>query len=107
MLRGMLCSPALWRRFLRPNLERFVRRAHDYGVPVMHHTCGSVYPIIPDLIECGLDVLNPIQPNVRDMEHIRLKQEFGDRLAFHVQLLRPGRAARQPAVCLAGLAILR
>ena len=83
MQEGMLCSPDMWRRFLQPGFRRFIERAHDFGIPVMHHTCGSVYPIIPDMIDCGLDVLNPIQPGVRDMDHGRLKREFGERLAFH------------------------
>jgi len=80
---SLLCSPQQWRGLLKPNFARFIDVAHNCGVPVMHHTCGSVWPIIPDLIECGLDVLNPIQPGTRDMEPDRLKREFGDRLTFH------------------------
>ena len=49
----------------------------------MAHTDGDVYPIIPDYCEIGLDVLNPVQPYVAEMEHERLKREFGDRLSFH------------------------
>lgn len=47
-----------------------------------HHTCGSVYNFIPDLIDCGVDILNPIQPGVYMMEHERLKADFGDKIAF-------------------------
>jgi uroporphyrinogen decarboxylase len=49
----------------------------------MAHTDGDVYPFIPDYIEMGLDVLNPVQPYVAEMEHEKLKREFGARLAFH------------------------
>jgi uroporphyrinogen decarboxylase len=49
----------------------------------MYHCDGAVYPLIPDLIDLGVDVLNPIQPGARGMDPRRLKDEFGDRLAFH------------------------
>jgi uroporphyrinogen decarboxylase len=49
----------------------------------MAHTDGDVYPIIPDYIEMGLDVLNPVQPYVAEMEPEKLKREFGRQLAFH------------------------
>jgi len=80
---GMLCSPAAWRRFLLPGFRSFVAVAAEFGVPVMHHTCGSVRPVIPDMIDAGLRVLNPIQPGTRDMEPAGLKAEFGARLCFH------------------------
>lgn len=47
-----------------------------------HHTCGSVHCFIPSLIDCGVDILNPVQPGVHMMEHERLKADFGDRIAF-------------------------
>jgi uroporphyrinogen decarboxylase len=47
-----------------------------------HHTCGSVYDLIPELIDCGVDILNPIQPGVYMMEPERLKAEYGDKVAF-------------------------
>jgi uroporphyrinogen decarboxylase len=50
---------------------------------VAHHTCGSVRPIIEDMIDCGLDILNPIQPEVSGMARRELKAKFGDRLSFH------------------------
>ena len=80
---GMLCSPAAWRRFLRPGFRSFVEIAAGFGVPVMHHTCGSVREIIPDLIDAGLKVLNPVQPGTRGMAPDGLKADFGDRLCFH------------------------
>lgn len=80
---GPLLSPAMWRRFLRPGFQAFIALAKSYGLTVAHHTCGSVAPLIPDLLACGLDVLNPLQPDVSGMDHADLKRRFGARLAFH------------------------
>jgi uroporphyrinogen decarboxylase len=52
------------------------------GAYVFLHSCGSVYDLIPDLIEAGVDVLNPVQTSAANMEPERLKREFGDRLTF-------------------------
>ncbi len=49
----------------------------------MHHTCGSVFPLVQDLIDVGVDILNPIQTSARDMDPVALKRDFGDRLVFH------------------------
>ena len=84
--RGLFMSPEMWRRFLRPGFEAFVQLGKRYGCQVAHHSCGSIQPIIPDLIECGLDILNPIQPEARDMPCAELKQRFGQRLCFHGSL---------------------
>ena len=73
----------MWRQFLRPGFKAFIDLARRYGCKIAHHSCGSIKPIIPDLIECGLDVLNPIQPDVHDMDRRELKRSFGDRLSFH------------------------
>ncbi len=81
--KGLFMSPEMWRRFLRPGFKAFIVLARRYGSKVAHHSCGSIKPIIPDLIDCGLDILNPIQPDVDDMDRKELKQRFGDRLCFH------------------------
>ncbi len=47
-----------------------------------HHSCGSVFDLIPDLIDCGIDILNPIQPGVYRMEHERLKKAYGSKICF-------------------------
>ena len=49
----------------------------------MHHTCGSVVDLIPDMVECGLDVLQSIQPEAADMSLAELKARFGQELCFH------------------------
>jgi len=80
--KGLFMSPQMWRRFLRPGFKAFIDLGREYGSKVAHHSCGSIKPIIPDLIECGLDVLNPVQPDVGDMDRAELKRRFGDRLSF-------------------------
>ncbi len=81
--KGLFMSPEMWRQFLRPGFKAFIDLAKKHGCKVAHHSCGSIKPIIPDLIECGLDILNPIQPDVDNMDRKELKQLFGDHLCFH------------------------
>ena len=57
--------------------------AHQAGVFVFHHSDGAVRKIIPDMIEAGINVLNPVQWRCKDMDRERLKRDFGDRLIFH------------------------
>jgi uroporphyrinogen decarboxylase len=78
----MLISPNHWRKYLKPRLANFIAelKAINPQVKVAYHSDGYIYPIIPELIEIGLDVLNPIQP--ASMDPARLKKEFGDRLCF-------------------------
>ena len=56
---------------------------HDLGVRVMYHCCGSIIPIIDDLIENGVDILEPIQTGAKGMDPGTLKEKFGKRLSFH------------------------
>jgi uroporphyrinogen-III decarboxylase len=72
----------MWRKFLKPRMANLIAelKAINSHVKVAYHSDGTIYPIIPDLIEIGLDVLNPIQP--ASMDPARLKQEYGDRLCF-------------------------
>ena len=81
--KGPFMSPQMWRRFLQSGFKEFVDLGHQFGCMVGHHSCGSIKPIIGDLIESGLDILNPVQPDVHDMDRRELKQTFGDRLCFH------------------------
>jgi uroporphyrinogen decarboxylase len=80
---SLLISPKMWQEYIRPRHARLVELCHSYGKPVMYHCDGSIYRLIPELIEMGIDVLNPIQPDAKDMQDVRLKAEFGDRLTFH------------------------
>ena len=60
---------------------RFVRDNYP-GVKVALHSCGAIYDLIPDLIEAGVQVLNPVQISARGMDPVRLKREFGKDLVF-------------------------
>ena len=79
---GMMISPPTWRRFLKPRMAELVStlKAQRPGVTIAYHSDGNIEPIIPELIEIGIDVLNPVQP--RCMSPARLKKEYGDRLSF-------------------------
>jgi uroporphyrinogen decarboxylase len=81
--KGLFMNPEMWRRFLRPGFKAFVELAKSFGYQVAHHSCGSIQPIIEDLIGCGLEILNPVQPDVKDMDRRELKRRFGERLTFH------------------------
>lgn len=83
MQQGPLMSLTLWRKFFRPGFRRFIEIAHSYDIKVMHHTCGSVRALIPDFVECGLDILQSIQPRAAGMDLGELKREFGRDLCFH------------------------
>jgi hypothetical protein len=83
MQRGLLCSVAMWRRHFREGFRQYIELAHQYGIKVMHHTCGSVRELIPDFIACGLDILQSLQPRASGMDLGELKREFGRDLCFH------------------------
>lgn len=81
--RGLLFSQDVWRRHLRPRMIRWCELIHGYGLKVFFHTDGAAEPLIEPLIECGIDVLNPIQHVCPGMDPEGLKQKFGDRIIFH------------------------
>ena len=81
---GMLLDPDTWRRIFKPRI-RFMFEAFrkaSPGIKLAWHSCGSIGPIIPDFIELGLDILNPIQPLARGMDPVCLKENFGRDLVF-------------------------
>ena len=82
MQHGMMMSPDMWRKFLKPRMRKLIAafKAKNPDVLVAYHSCGYIMPIIEDLIEIGLDVLNPIQPHA--MDPAAVKEAFGDRLSF-------------------------
>lgn len=79
---GMIMSPGCWREAIKPHLARVVAVGKARGLWVAYHSCGGIRPIIPDLIEIGVDVLNPVQGNCPGMDPFELKREFGRELAF-------------------------
>jgi uroporphyrinogen decarboxylase len=80
---GLLISAESYRQWFKPIQKRFIDLAHQAGALVMHHDDGAIRPIIPDLIELGVDILNPIQHNCPGMELAGLQKDFGSRLCFH------------------------
>jgi uroporphyrinogen decarboxylase len=80
---SLLMSPRLFRRFLRPHMQRMVDLVHSYGVRVFHHDDGAMRPLLPDLAAMGIDVLNPVQWRCRGMEREALVRDFGSALVFH------------------------
>ena len=82
---SLLISPALYRQFIRPAERKLYALIHEKspGAALFRHADGAIFPLIPDLIEVGVDVLNPIQTSVRGMDACRLKEEYGDALTFH------------------------
>jgi uroporphyrinogen decarboxylase len=79
---SMIMSPKMWRVLIKPHLARVFAIGKKRGLPVAYHCCGALRSIIPDLIEMGMDVLNPVQGNCPGMAPINLKKDFGDKLAF-------------------------
>jgi uroporphyrinogen decarboxylase len=78
---GLMFSPAMWRRFIKPRLAMMYQRCREAGVVVGQHSDGAVGELFPDLIEIGLQVFNPLSPSVMDPGVY--KEKYGDRLAFY------------------------
>lgn len=79
--RGLLVDPDHWRRFYRPSYELLFDRVRRGGAHVWMHLCGDVAAILPDLVDLGLNVLNPVQPRAMDVR--RLARDFGGRICFY------------------------
>ena len=76
-------SPAMFSQLVAPYYDRRIALTGAYTKAYyFHHSCGSVYTLIPRLIEAGVKILNPIQPNARDMEPKKLRAAYGSRIAF-------------------------
>lgn len=94
---GLLIGPGEWRRCIQPALKAIGAVAKEHGAHFYLHSCGSVRELIPDLIETGVEVLDPVQVGARGMVPAELKAEFGERLCFsggvdEQELLRTGTA---------------
>ncbi len=80
---GPIMSPASFRKIYKPRMRRLLESIRrKTAARVYLHSCGSIYRFIPDLIECGVQVLNPVQVNAKEMDSARLKREFGQDLTF-------------------------
>ncbi len=82
--RGPYMSPAHYRKLIRPYFAEYIRAIKARtDAKLMLHCCGGTVPLIEDYIEMGIDVLNPLQPEAKGMDHARIKADYGDRLCFH------------------------
>lgn len=79
--RGLIMGPRIWREFIKPRLERLYRRAREAGRLVSIHCCGDAEELFDDLVELGLNLFNPFQPEV--MNIYAIKRRYRGRLAFH------------------------
>ena len=78
---GLLMGPFLWQEFIKPRIKKMYGLVKSKGKFVFIHSCGKVDELFQDLIECGLDVFNPFQPEVINV--FEAKKEYGDRLTFY------------------------
>lgn len=78
---GLIMGPALWREFIGPQIKKMFQAVKAKRKYVFLHCCGNVIDVFPDLIEAGLDVFNPFQPEVIDPAEV--KKQYGDRLSFY------------------------
>ena len=79
--KSLLFAPSVWRELIKPRLAQMFAVFRDAGLPVILHSDGDIWPILPDLVDIGLTCLNPVQPEV--LEHARLYREFGKHLSFY------------------------
>jgi uroporphyrinogen decarboxylase len=81
--RGLLMSGAMFRAYIKPRLKRYNDVVKKHGLVVYHHTCGSIFPLIDDLLDAGVQVLDPLQFSARGMDPGLMVKTYGDRLTFH------------------------
>jgi len=79
---GLMVAPDLLGEFVLPGTKLLVDQAKSYGLKVVHHSCGSIFDLIPGLIDVGVDVVHPIQALAAKMEPWRLKEAYGDKVSF-------------------------
>ncbi|MFW6269676.1 MAG: uroporphyrinogen decarboxylase family protein, partial [Bacillota bacterium] len=79
---GLMVDPDSLRKFVLPGTRKLVEQAKSFDLKVIHHSCGSIYEIIPDLIEIGIDAIHPIQALAKNMAAEKLKKDFGDQISF-------------------------
>ena len=81
---SLLMSPKMWREHIFPRHKRLNQVIKSYGLKILYHSCGAIYPLIRPLVEeLGIDVLNPLQPRAAMMDMQKIKDEFGRKIAFH------------------------
>ncbi len=77
---ALMIAPDMWRRYFKAHYRRIFDEVHRCGMDVIFHSCGNVTAIVPDLIDIGLDVLDPVQPGAMDVAEVA--RRFGGQLSF-------------------------
>ena len=82
--RALLMPPDMWRKYFKPRMKKIIDaiRAEKSDMIVAYHSCGSIASVIGDLAEVGINVLNPLQESADGIDHIQIKQQYGDKLSF-------------------------
>ncbi len=82
---GLIMSPKMYRDKIKPKHKKIYSDIHRRAphVKILYHSCGAIEPMIEDLIDVEVDILNPVQPLAEGMDSETLKQKYGDRLTFH------------------------
>jgi uroporphyrinogen decarboxylase len=79
---NLIMNPDVWRKLIKPLQAKLAKQGNKYGMKVAMHSCGDITQIIPDLIEIGIEILNPIQVSCPAMDPVFLKKEYGNDLIF-------------------------
>ena len=79
---GLMVDPESLRAYVFPGTKKLIDQAKSYGLKVIHHSCGSIFPIIDDLVDLGVDAIHPIQALAQDMDAPNLKAHFEGKTAF-------------------------
>ncbi|MEN6454176.1 MAG: uroporphyrinogen decarboxylase family protein [Prolixibacteraceae bacterium] len=78
----LMVDPDSLRKYVFPGTRKLIQQAKSYGLTVMHHSCGSIFPVIQDLSDLGADIIHPIQALAKDMDAPNLKKHFEKKVAF-------------------------
>jgi uroporphyrinogen decarboxylase len=83
MQQNLLMPHNIWKKFFQSRMKRWCDLIHSYNKKVFYHSDGAVEPLIADLIDCGIDILNPIQHICPGMDIVELKRKYGSKVIFH------------------------
>lgn len=105
--RGMMISPDSWRKYLKPRLGKLFDPAKRRNKPVWFHSCGDITPVLPDLIDIGMDVWETVQLHTLPMSPEQLKRDFGRHITFfggvntqHLPFAHPGQVREEVMHCI-------
>jgi len=80
---GLLVSLPMWEELIKPHHVKMNKKLHEYGVQIMYHTDGAVMEAVDGLVDMGIDILDPLQFDAKDMDPVKLKNKWGNKISFH------------------------